>query len=299
MRFLSRIALFVLTNVAVMVLLGFVLRITGLDMALQRDGLNAGALLVVAAIIGFTGSLISLALSKPIAKWTTGARVIDAPRSEAEAWLVQTVRQLAAQSQIGTPEVAVYPSGDLNAFATGARRDHALVAVSEGLLHRMSRPEIEAVLAHEVSHVASGDMVTMTLLQGVVNTFVFFLSRVAGYLVDAALSRGDDRRRGRGIGYYLTVVVAEITLGLLASLIVMAFSRHREYRADAGAARLVGPANMIAALRRLQGVHEPTALPQTMSAFGIRGAPRGGFLRLLMSHPPLDERIAALEQLPR
>lgn len=294
MRFLTRIGLFLLTNIAVMVLLTFVMRVTGLDVALQQDGLNLGPLLILATLVGFTGSFISLALSKFIAKWSTGARVIDTPRTEDEAWLLQTVRQQAQRSGIGVPEVAIYPSADVNAFATGARRDHALVAVSEGLLRSMSRSEVEAVLAHEVSHVANGDMVTMTLLQGVVNTFVFFLSRVAGYVVDTIILKND--RRDRGFGYFLTVIVAEITLGLLASMIVMAFSRRREYRADEGAARLVGPQPMVSALRRLQAIHDPSGLPQTMSAFGIRGAPRGGFMRLFMSHPPLDERIAALQR---
>ena len=296
---MKRIFLFLVTNLAVVLVLSVVARLLGIDQYMTARGGDLGGLLVFAALFGFGGALISLAISKWMAKRSMGVRVITQPANPTEQWLVNTVRAQAEQAGIGMPEVGIFDSPQPNAFATGARRDAALVAVSSGLLRSMSQKEAEAVLAHEVSHVASGDMVTMTLLQGVVNTFVFFLSRVAGYLVDAALSRGDDRRRGRGIGYYLTVVVAEITLGLLASLIVMAFSRHREYRADAGAARLVGPANMIAALRRLQGVHEPTALPQTMSAFGIRGAPRGGFLRLLMSHPPLDERIAALEQLPR
>lgn len=294
MRILTRIGLFLLTNIAVLVLLSFVMRVTGLDMALAQDGLNPGALLILSALVGFTGSFISLALSKPIAKWTTGARVIDAPRSEDEAWLLQTVRQQAARSGIGMPDVAIYPSADVNAFATGARRNSALVAVSEGLLHRMSRREVEAVLAHEVSHVANGDMITMTLLQGVVNTFVFFLSRVAGYVVDRIILKNEGR--GYGVGYYVTTIVAQLALGLLASLIVMAFSRRREYRADAGAAALVGPEPMIEALRRLQSIHDPAALPQAMSSFGIRGMPRGGMMRLFMSHPPLEERIAALKQ---
>ncbi len=297
MRYLTRIGLFLLTNIAVLVLLSFVMRVTGLDVALQGDGLNPGALLILSALVGFTGSFISLALSKPIAKWTTGAHVIDTPRSEDEAWLLQTVRNQATRSGIGMPDVAIYPSPDVNAFATGARRNHALVAVSEGLLRRMSRREVEAVLAHEISHVANGDMVTMTLMQGVVNTFVFFLSRVAGYVVDRIILKNEGR--GQGIGYFLTVMIAQITLGLLASMIVMAYSRRREFRADAGAAALVGPEPMIDALRQLQRIHDPSALPQAMSAFGIRGMPRGGIMRLFMSHPPLEQRIAALESSKR
>ncbi len=291
MRFITRIALFIVTNLAVLLLLSFVVRVLGLDVALHQRGLNVEALLAFSAIMGFAGSFISLLLSKFMAKLGTRAQVITTPRTEEEAWLLETVRQQAQRAGIGMPEVAIYPSMDVNAFATGARRNAALVAVSEGLLRGMSRREVEAVLAHEISHVANGDMVTLTLIQGVVNTFVIFLARVIGYFVDTAILKNE---KGRGIGYWLTVMVAELLLGLLASIVVMWFSRRREFRADAGAAALVGPEPMIAALRRLQRIHEPAALPQSIQAFGIRGAPKGRFFRLFLSHPPLEERIAAL-----
>ena len=289
-----RILLFLGTNLAVVMLLSFTMRLLGVDSWLMSNGIPFGYLLILSVVLGFSGSFISLALSKVIAKWSTKAQVITEPRTEGERWLLETVRRQAEASGIGMPEVAVYPSADVNAFATGMRRDHALVAVSEGLLRAMTRREVEAVLAHEVSHVANGDMVTLTLIQGVVNTFVIFLSRVVGYAVDRLVFRND---RGVGIGYWIGVLASELLLGLLATMIVMWFSRRREFRADEGAARLVGPAPMIEALARLQQIHNPSALPQAMSAFGIRGGKGSGLRRLFLSHPPLDDRIAALSEL--
>lgn len=291
----KRIVLFLLTNLAVVAMLGIVGRLLGVDsmLARQGSGLNLGALLIMSAVMGFAGSLISLALSKKLAKWSTGARVIDVPRSEEERWLVETVHRLARRAGIGLPEVAVYDSPDMNAFATGARRDSALVAVSTGLLHAMRRDEVEAVLGHEVAHVANGDMITLTLLQGVLNTFVIFLSRVVGFVVDKFLSRSEEgESSGTGAAYFLTSIVLQIVLGIGASMIVAWFSRRREYRADTGGAELVNPQAMARALDRLrmqQG--EPSVLPSNMQAFGIRG---GGMLALFSSHPPLEERIARL-----
>jgi heat shock protein HtpX len=288
---MKRIFLFVLTNLAVMLVLSVVLRITGLDRWLAAHGSSYGGLLVMAAFFGFGGALISLAMSKWMAKQMMGVQVIEQPADAEEQWLVSTVRTLSQQAGIGMPEVGIFDSPTPNAFATGARRDAALVAVSTGLLQNMSRQEVEAVLGHEVSHIANGDMVTLTLIQGVVNTFVFFLSRVIGSIVDSALSSRDGERRGGGIGYFVTVMVAQVVLGFLASMIVMWFSRQREFRADAGGARLAGRNAMIAALERLKSAQsEP--LPDKMAAFGISGG--GGISRLFMSHPPLDERIAAL-----
>jgi heat shock protein HtpX len=297
--FFQRITLFVLTNFAVVLLLGAVLRLTGLDAQVHTatGGLNLGALLAMAAVFGFGGSFFSLLISKPMAKWSTGAQVITRPADATEAWLVETVAAQAKAVGIGMPDVAIFPSPEPNAFATGAFRNSALVAVSTGLLTRLSKREVEAVLAHEVAHVANGDMVTMALLQGVVNTFVIVFSRIAGFLVDSWL-RGnrDGERSGRGIGYWIASFVAEIILGFLATLIVMAYSRRREFRADAGAAALVGTGPMKAALARLQQGHDgPADLPQSLAAFGIRGG--GGWLRLLASHPPIEDRIAALEAL--
>ncbi len=292
---LKRIFLFAVTNIAVLVVLSVVARVLGLDRVLsdQQGGLNFTALLGFCAVFGFGGALISLAMSKWMAKRSTGARVITQPRDATEAWLVETVQRQARQAGIGLPEVAVYESPDLNAFATGARRDSALVAVSTGLLRSMDRREVEAVLGHEITHVANGDMVTLTLIQGVVNTFVLFLSRVIGYVVDNALSRSDrDSGRGQGPAFFIVSLVAQIVLGILASMIVAWFSRQREFRADAGGAGLAGRDGMIAALERLKAAHGPAALPDSMKAFGISGG--GGFSRLFMSHPPLDERIAAL-----
>jgi heat shock protein HtpX len=249
-----------------------------------------GGLLVFAALLGFGGSLISLAMSKFIAKRSTGARVITQPANAEEAWLVGTVRRLATQAGIGMPEVAIFDSPEANAFATGARRDAALVAVSTGLLRQMKQNEVEAVLGHEISHVANGDMVTLTLIQGVVNTFVIFLSRIIGRFVDQVIFKSE---RGHGPGFFITVMIAQLVLGVLASVIVAWFSRQREFRADAGGAKLAGRQNMVAALEGLQRAHAPAPLPDGMQALGISGAP-GRFGRLFMTHPPLPERIAAL-----
>jgi heat shock protein HtpX len=291
---MKRIFLFVLTNLAVMLVLTVVLRVTGLDVWIARQGGSMGGLLVWAAFFGFGGSLISLAMSKWMAKRMMGVRVIDQPANATEQWLVATVKAHAERAGIGMPQVGVFDSPQPNAFATGARRDAALVAVSTGLLSLMSKPEAEAVLGHEVSHVANGDMVTLTLIQGVVNTFVFFLSRVIGNIVDRSMSR-DGESRG-GMGYFVAVMVAQIVLGVLASMIVMWFSRWREFRADAGGAKLAGNANMIAALERLRLGHN-AELPTQMAAFGISGQVAAGLKRLWMSHPPLEERIAALRAL--
>jgi heat shock protein HtpX len=292
---MKRIFLFVVTNLAVLVVLSIVMKLLGLERALDGTGFNTGAMLIMASVLGFGGAFISLAMSKWIAKQATGAQVITQPRTDAEHWLVGTVQRLARESGIGEPEVAIYPSPDVNAFATGARRNHALVAVSAGLLQSMDREEAEAVLAHEVAHVANGDMITLALVQGVVNTFVIFLSRVIGHIVDRTVFRTE---RGHGPGFIITALVAQVVLGILASVIVMWFSRRREFRADAGAARLRGPRPMIAALRRLQAIHEPAALPDSLRAFGIRGGGRSGLTRFFMSHPPIEERIAALRALP-
>lgn len=287
---MKRIFLFLATNVAVLVVLSVVARILGLDRIFdQQGGMNFTGLLAFCALFGFGGALISLAMSKWVAKRSTGARVITQPRDATETWLYETVQRQARQAGIGMPEVAVYDSPDMNAFATGARRDSALVAVSTGLLQRMDRTEVEAVLGHEITHVANGDMVTLTLIQGVVNTFVLFLSRVIGYAVDKVVFRSE---RDNGPGFFLTSLVAQVLLGILASMIVAWFSRQREFRADAGGAGLAGREGMIAALERLKTAHGPAALPDSMKAFGISGG--GGISRLFMSHPPLDERIAAL-----
>lgn len=289
---MKRVVLYILTNLAVMVVLSVILTITGANRYLAGTGLNVPGLLVFSAIVGFTGSIISLLISKPMAKWSTGMQVIDQPRTADEQWLVSTVKQLADKAGVGMPEVGIY-EGEPNAFATGAFRDSALVAVSTGLLQSMTRDEVEAVLGHEIGHVANGDMVTLTLIQGVVNTFVVFLSRVIGYVVDKAVLRNE--RDGVGIGYSLTVMVCQIVFGILASVIVAWFSRQREFRADAASAGLLGsPRPMIAALRRLGGL-EAGQLPQSMQAFGIA---EGGnrFMALFASHPPIEERIAALEQ---
>jgi heat shock protein HtpX len=291
---MKRILLFVATNLAVVLLLGMVARLLGVDRFLYQSGLNLTSLLIFAAIFGMGGSLISLLVSKWIAKRSVGAQVIEQPRTQAERWLVDTVRRQAQAAGIGMPEVALYDSPEPNAFATGANRNNALVAVSTGLLQQMSADEVEAVLGHEVSHVANGDMVTLSLIQGVLNTFVIVLSRVIGYLVDQLLSRGENR--GPGIGYWITSIALEIVFGLLASLIVMWFSRHREFHADAGGARLAGRGKMIAALERLRQLHEPSQLPSQMAAFGINGGLGDGLRRLFMTHPPLEERIEALRR---
>ncbi len=293
---MKRIVLFLLTNLAVMLVLSVVLSVTGLGRFVNASGLQLGQLLAFSAVVGFTGSIISLLMSKPIAKWSTGARVITDPSNSTELWLVNTVRALAEKAGIGMPEVAVY-EGEPNAFATGAFKNEALVAVSTGLLASMNREEIEAVLGHEVAHVANGDMVTLTLIQGVVNTFVVFLARVVGYLVDEVLLRNENNR-GPGIGYYVTVFVCEIVFGIAASLIVAWFSRQREFRADAGSARLLGsPLPMQQALARLGGL-APGELPKSMTASGI-SAGHSGWGALFSTHPPMEQRIAALAQLPR
>lgn len=289
---MKRIALFVLTNLAVMLVLSVTARLLGVDRFLTANGLNLGALLGFSLIMGFGGSIISLLMSKPMAKWSTGAVVINQPRNADEAWLVNTVQKFAGHAGIAMPEVAIY-DGEPNAFATGASKNASLVAVSTGLLHGMTHEEVEAVIGHEVAHIANGDMVTMTLIQGVMNTFVVFLSRVVGYAVDSFLRKGDERESsGPGIGYMITSFVMEIVLGFLAGIIVAWFSRQREFRADAGAARMMGRKQpMINALARLGGL-EPGALPQSMAAMGIAG----GLGKLFSTHPPLEERIARLQQ---
>jgi heat shock protein HtpX len=288
---MKRILLFVMTNIAVLAVLTIVLSLTGVDRFLTAKGLNVGMLLVYSVIVGFTGAIISLLMSKPMAKWSTGATVIEQPSNSTEQWLLDTVRKLADRAGIGMPEVAWY-EGEPNAFATGAFRNDALVAVSSGLLQNMTREEVEAVLGHEVAHIANGDMVTMTLLQGVVNTFVVFLSRVVGYVVDRAISRNNDD--APGIGYMITVIVCQIVFGILAQMIVAWFSRHREFRADAGAAQLMGNRQpMINALARLGSMQE-SHLPQSVAAMGINKS--GGLMELFSTHPPIEERINALRQ---
>jgi heat shock protein HtpX len=290
---MKRIALLIATNIAIMVVLSIVVSVFGLDRYLTREGLNLQALLVFSAVLGFGGAFISLLLSKWMAKTAMGVQIITQPRSEAEQWLVNTVRAQAEQAGIGMPEVGVFDSPDPNAFATGANKNSALVAVSTGLLHNMRRNEVEAVLGHEVSHVANGDMVTLTLIQGVMNTFVFFLARVVGFVVDRVILKNE---RSGGIGYFVTVMVAQLVLGILAGMVVAWFSRQREFRADAGGAHLAGTNSMIGALEALRRVHSPTALPEKMQAFGIRGGPPQGWQKLFMSHPPIEERIAALNR---
>jgi heat shock protein HtpX len=295
---MKRIFLFLLTNIAILVVLSVTISIIeavfGINLSqLDRTGgLNMQGLLIFAAILGFGGSFISLAMSKFMAKRMTGAQVIESPRNESERWLVETVRRQAKQAGIGMPEVAIYDAPDINAFATGMSRNKALVAVSTGLLSALNRDEAEAVLGHEVTHVANGDMITLTLIQGVVNTFVIVLSRVIGHLVDKVVFKTE---RGYGPAYYVTWILAEIVLGILASMIVMWFSRQREFRADHGGARLSTRDKMVAALEALKRAHEPSQLPNQMAAFGINGGLGSGLKKLFMSHPPLDERIAALK----
>lgn len=288
---MQRIALFLATNLAVVLVLSITLRLLGVEPYLNEQGLNLNALLIFAAVFGFGGAFISLALSKWTAKRAVGAQVISQPRTPTEQWLVQTVACQAQAAGIRMPEVAVYESPEVNAFATGMSKNASLIAVSTGLLQQMSREEAEAVLGHEVSHAANGDMVTMALIQGVVNTFVMFLSRVVGHVVDRVVFRTEN---GHGPAFFVTMIAAELMLGILASIIVMWFSRHREFRADRGGAALAGRRHMIAALRRLAALH-PGPLPDKMAAFGIAGGAGGGLKRLLMTHPPLEERIAALE----
>ena len=287
---MKRIFLFILTNIAILLVLSIVLRMLGAGNFLTKEGLDIRGLLVFCAVFGMGGSFLSLLISKWIAKRAVGAQVIEQPRNAAEQMLVETVRRHAQVAGIGMPEVAIFESPEPNAFATGARRDAALVAVSTGLLRRMDRAQVDAVLGHEITHIANGDMVTLALIQGVVNTFVLFLARVIGYVVDRTVFRTE---RDVGPGYFITVIVAQIVFGILASIIVMWFSRRREFSADAGGARLAGRDKMIAALEALKGPQGPSQLPEQLAAFGIRGG-AARFGRLFMSHPPLDERIAAL-----
>ena len=287
---MKRIFLFVLTNLAVMVVLGVVASLLGVNRFLTANGLNLSALLGFSLIMGCGGAIISLLMSKPIAKWSTGAQVITTPQNQDEAWIVDTVRRLSEKAGIGMPEVAIY-EGAPNAFATGAFRNSGFVAVSTGLLQGMTREEVEAVLGHEIAHIANGDMVTLTLIQGVLNTFVVFLSRVVGYLVDSALRKNDEENTGPGMGYYITSIVLDIVLGFVASMIVAWFSRQREFRADAGSAQLLGRKQpMVNALGRL-GQMQAGALPSSVAAMGITG----DLGKLFASHPPLEERIAALQ----
>lgn len=291
---MKRIILFVLTNLAVVVVLGIVASLLGVNRYLTAQGLNLGLLLGYALVIGFGGAIISLLISKPVAKWSAGVQIIEQPQSPDEAWIVNTVRKFAEQAGIGMPEVGIF-EGDPNAFATGAFKNSALVAVSTGLLQNMTREEVEAVIGHEVAHIANGDMVTMTLIQGVMNTFVVFLSRVIGYAVDSFLRRGDDRSSGPGIGYYVSTIVLDIVLGFAAAMVVAWFSRQREFRADAGAAALMGQKQpMINALARLGGL-PAGELPKAVEAMGITGS----IGKLFATHPPIEERIAALQNAQR
>lgn len=290
---MMRILLFLATNAAVLVLISVVFQVLGIEGILAENGvdLNLQALLLMSAVIGFGGSFISLAMSKFMAKRSMGVQIIERPGNSTEQWLMETVRRQAQQAGIGMPEVGIFQSPDPNAFATGMRRNDALVAVSSGLLQSMNADEVEAVLGHEISHVSNGDMITMGLLQGVVNTFVIFLSRVIGHVVDRVVFKTE---RGYGPAYFITSIVAQIFLSMLASMIVMWFSRHREFRADSGGASLAGRGKMIGALQALQRVHEPADLPGEFAAFGISGGLGAGVKKLFMSHPPLEERIAAL-----
>ncbi len=288
---MKRILLFLGTNLAIVLVLSLTMRLLGVEPYLTKNGLNLQSLLIFAAVMGFGGSFISLAISKWMAKKSVGAQVIENPTTATERWLLDTVQRQAKEAGIGMPEVALYHSPEVNAFATGMSKNNALVAVSTGLLQNMTREEAEAVLAHEVSHVANGDMVTLTLIQGVVNTFVIFLSRVIGHTVDRVVFKNEE---GHGPAFFVTMIVSELVLGILASIIVMWFSRQREFRADAGGAHLANRGAMIAALRRLQSLH-PQPLPDRMAAFGIAGGGAMGLKRLFMTHPPLEERIAALE----
>lgn len=294
----KRLGLLIVTNLAIMFVLSVVLAALEALGVFGTEGLwrSYGPLLVMAALFGFGGSFLSLAMSKTIAKWTTRARVIEAPSNPTEAWLVDCVRGFAERSGIAMPEVAIYDAPEMNAFATGPSRNNSLVAVSTGLLRQMKRDEVEAVIGHEVSHVANGDMVTLTLIQGVLNTFVIFLSRIIGGLIDSFLRGRDSERGGIGIGYFVSVIVAELVLGVLASVIVAWFSRRREFRADAGGAELAGRERMIAALRRLAH-NDDSNLPEAVAAFGI-SSKRSGLMALFRSHPPIEERIAALQSRP-
>ena len=291
---MKRIALFLITNLAILVVLSIVLSLLGVDSLLAENGvdLDLQALLIYSAVIGMTGSFISLAMSKWSARRMTGAKVITQAENKTQQWLLATVERQASQAGIKMPEVAIYQSPDVNAFATGMSRNNALVAVSSGLIESMKMDEAEAVLAHEVSHVANGDMVTLALIQGVVNTFVIFASRVVGHIIDRVVLKNE---RGHDIGFFVSSMIAQVVFGILASTIVMYFSRMREFKADAGAAELAGSQKMISALQRLQSIHQPSRLPEEMAAFGINGGVAEGFKKLFLSHPPLEERIAALQ----
>jgi len=287
---MKRIFLFLATNMAIMLVLSFTMRLLGVEPYLTANGLNLTSLLIFAAVMGFGGSFISLAISKWMAKKSMGVRVIETPSNSTELWLVETVKKYAADAGIKMPEVGIFDTPEVNAFATGMTKNSALVAVSSGLLQQMTRPEAEAVVGHEIAHAANGDMVTMALIQGVVNTFVMFLSRVIGHTVDRVVFKSE---RSNGPAFFITMIIAELVLGVLASIIVMWFSRKREFRADLGGASLAGRQNMIAALERLDSLH-PAPLPEKMAAFGISGGGASGIKRLFMTHPPLQERIAAL-----
>lgn len=289
----KRVVLFVLTNLAILVVLGIVLNVLRAMGVFEAWGFEHGPLLVIALVFGFGGAFLSLAMSKAVAKWTTGAKVIERPRNDQEQWLVRTVEALSRKAGIKTPEVAVYDAPEPNAFATGMTKNKSMVAVSTGLLRQMGRDEVEGVLGHEVAHAANGDMVTLTLVQGVLNTFVIFFSRIVGRMVDSFL-RGDRDGGGFGIGYWVATIAAQIVFGILASIIVMWFSRWREFRADAAGAELAGRHKMIAALVGLQSTMEPSHLPDSMAAMGIKGGKRSGLMALFRSHPPLEDRIAAL-----
>jgi len=288
---MKRSALFLATNLAIVLLLSITMRLLGVEPYLNANGINLTSLLIFAAVMGFGGSFISLAISKWSVKKSMGVRVIYAPSNSTELWLVETIRKYSAQAGIKMPEVGIFDSPEVNAFATGMSKNSSLIAVSSGLLQQMTRKEAEAVLGQEVAHAANGDMVTLALIQGVVNTFVMFLSRVIGHLVDKIVFKTE---RGHGPAFFVTMIVAELVLGILASIIVMWFSRQREFRADRGGARLAGQQNMVAALERLNSIH-PQPLPDKMTAFGIAGGGGGGIKRLFMSHPPLEERIAVLK----
>jgi heat shock protein HtpX len=292
---MKRVFLFLLTNLAIMLVLGVVISVFGLGQVLDEQGidLDLQALLVLSAVVGMTGSVVSLAMSKFMAKRMTNAQVIEVAHTEQEEWLFETVQRQAQAAGIAMPEVAIYDAPDMNAFATGMFRNSALVAVSTGLLAGMKRDEVEAVLAHEVSHIANGDMITLALIQGVVNTFVFFLSRVVGHVVDRVIFKTE---RGHGPAYWITAIVAQVVLGILASAIVMWFSRQREFRADAGGANIAGRQKMVSALKRLQQSANQPHLPEQLEAFGISGGMGVGIKRLFMSHPPLEERIEALQR---
>lgn len=289
---MKRIFLFLVTNIAVMVVIGLIFNLLGLHSSLAANGvdLDLKKLLLMSAIIGSSGSVISLMMSKWSAKRAMGVHVIESPQNQTEKWLVDIVARQAQHAGIGMPEVGIFEAAEPNAFATGASRNNALVAVSTGLLHQMSADEVEAVVGHEISHVANGDMITMALMQGVVNTFVYFFASIIGYVVDKVILKNEEQ--GYGMAYYVTQMAAQIVLGILASMLTMWFSRYREFRADAGGANLAGREKMIGALRALQRAHEPEALPGQLAAFGING---GGAMKLFMTHPPLEERIAALQ----